>query len=115
MNMNKRGMEERTIIYIAFLIFAALIIVIIFGRINGEAKGEVFHQTYIAKDLAMAMNLYDKGDITLNYPIKYNFNVAIASGTVAVRKETPILYSYAQGDYDIFVENTGNELVVRKL
>ncbi|MDP4012670.1 MAG: hypothetical protein Q8R00_03650 [Candidatus Nanoarchaeia archaeon] len=114
--MNKRGVEERTIIYIAFMIFAAIIIVTLFGKINGEAKGEVFHQTYISRDIAMAINLYDTGKVTVYYPMKYEFNVAVAEGTVAVRKETPVLYSYAPTDYNINIKKIGSyDLEITKI
>lgn len=112
--MNKRGEEQATIL--VFMLVLALIVVLgLWAKVNAQARGELWHQIHYDRDIALALNLYGVGNITISYPMDYDFNVKAEKGTIAVRKETPVIYSYAEGNYDIEIEKVGKELIIKKV
>ena len=54
------------------------------------------------------------GNLTVNYPLKHDFNFVVAEGKVAVRKEDIIIYFYSQGKYNIEAKKEGDKLILRK-
>ena len=112
--MNKRGVEERQILYVAYLVLCLIVIAVLFGRVKAESRGEAYHQVYYSRDIAYALNLFSTGNLTVNYPLKHDFNFVVAEGKVAVRKEDIIIYFYSQGKYNIEAKKEGDKLILRK-
>lgn len=113
--MNKRGVEERQILYVAYLVLVLVSMVFLGGKVNSEARGETFHQIYYSRDIAYAANLFGRGNLTVNYPLKQDFNFVIADGRVAIRKSDTIIYPYSDGKYySVKAEKEGDKLVLRK-
>ena len=107
--MNKRGVEERQILYVAYLVLCLIVLIVLFGKVKAEARGETFHQMYYSRDIAYVSNL------TVEYPLKHDFNFVVAEGKVAVRKETTIIYPYSDGKYySIEAKKEGDQLILRK-
>lgn len=114
--MNKRGVEERQILYVASIVMSLVIILFLFGKVKAEARGETFHQTYYSRDIAYAANLFGAGNLTVYYPLKHDFNFVVAEGKVAVRKETTIIYPYSNGKYySIDAKKEGDQLILKKV
>lgn len=102
--------------YTAYIVLCLIIFLFLFGKVKGEARGETFHQIYDAADIASAANLFGNGNLTIEYPLKYDFNFAVAEGKVAVRKETTIIYQYSEGKYySIEARKEGDKLILRKV
>jgi len=114
MRMNKRGAQQQTLIFVFMLVMAFIVVLGLLAKVNAEARGELWHQIHYSRDIALAVNLYDFGNVSVTYPMDYDFNVAVGKGTVAVRKETPVLYSYAQGNYNIEIKKEGKELIIKR-
>ena len=113
--MNKRGVEERQILYIAAIVMSIIVILFLFGKVQSEARGETFHQIYYSRDIAYTANLFSFGNLTVNYPLKHDFNFVVADGKVAVRKETTIIYPYSTGEsYSIETKKEIDKLILRK-
>lgn len=114
--MNKRGVDTRQILYVAYILMCLAVFLFLYGEVKGEAKGETFHQIYSAVDIASAINLFGNGNLTVEYPLKYDFNFAVAEGKVAVRKETTVIYPYSEGKYySIEAKKEGDKLILRKI
>ena len=113
--MNKRGVEERQILYVAYLVLVVVSMFFLGGKVNAEARGESFHQIYDSRDIAYAANLFGRGNLTVNYPLKHDFNFVVADGKVAVRKSDTIIYPYSEGKYySIEAEKSTDKLILRK-
>ena len=112
--MDKRGVEERQILYVAYLVLCFLVIVVLFGKVRAETRGETYHQLYYSRDIAYALNLFDRGNLTVYYPLKHDFNFVVAEGKVGVRKEETIIYPFSQGNYNIEAKKDADKLVLRK-
>lgn len=113
--MNKRGVEERQILYIAYILLCLIAIAILYGKVRAEARGETFHQLYYARDIALASNLFGRGNLTVYYPLRHDFNFAVANGKVIVRKEDVVIYEYSDGKkYSISSEKKEDKLILGK-
>lgn len=112
--MNKRGVEERQVLYVAYLVLCFIVIAILFGKVRAETRGEAYHQIYYSRDIAYALNLFDRGNLTVYYPLRHDFNFAVGEGKVAVRKEETIIYLYSQGNYHIEAKKDADKLILRK-
>lgn len=113
--MNKRGVEERQILYVAYLVLVVISMFFLGGKVNAETRGETFHQIYYSRDIAYTANLFGNGNLTVYYPLKHDFNFEVAKGKVAVRKSDTIIYSYSDGKYySIDAEKQIDKLILRK-
>src|SRR3989344_5028418 len=114
--MNKRGVEERQILYVAYLVLVVISMFFLGGKVNSEARGETFHQIYYSRDIAYAANLFGNGNLTVYYPLKQDFNFVVAEGKVAVRKSDIVMYPYSDGKYySIEAEKQIDKLILRKV
>ena len=113
--MNKKGVEERQTLYVAYLLICVIVIIALWNKVNAETRGETFHQIYYSRDIAYAANLFGRGNLTVDYPLKHDFNFVVAEGKVAVRKSDTITYPYSDGEfYSIEAEKSIDKLVLRK-
>ncbi len=110
--MNKRGVEERQVIYVFYIILCILVAAFLYGRVNAESKGDLVHQIYYTRDIGLALNLFGNGNLTVYYPLARDFNFAIGDGKVAVRKEDTALYHYSDGE--VSYEKKDNQLIIKK-
>ncbi|MFH1209171.1 MAG: hypothetical protein V1663_00055 [archaeon] len=86
--MNKKGMKEHQILWIAYIIFAAFILLLLIGNIKDMYSGKKITKEFLARDFGMVVesSYVANGNLDLEYNLGEEYYVNIENGVFSVRE-----------------------------
>jgi hypothetical protein len=86
--MNKKGMKEHQLLWIAYIIFAAFILLLLIGNIKDMYNGKKITKEFLARDFGMIVecSYAANGNLDLDYNLGQDYYVNIDNGVFSVRE-----------------------------